>query len=113
MQPDFVFVQQSNAGIIEHGKLRGTPDMIVEVQSPGNASYDEKVKLPAYALAGVPEYAIVKPHDRTLDLYELDARHRYKYPRTFRENELVAFTCLPTISFVLADLFAGAPDTTL
>lgn len=113
VQPDYVVILSRNAGIIGQGKIRGTPDLIIEVQSPGNASYDEKVKLPAYAMAGVPEYAIVKPHDRTLDLYELDERHRYKYPRTFRKDELVAFGCLPTISFVLADLFAGAPDVTL
>jgi hypothetical protein len=28
------------------------------VQSPGNAAYDERVKLVAYALAGVPDHAI-------------------------------------------------------
>ena len=113
VQPDYVVVLMQNAGIILDGKIRGTPDLIIEVQSPGNASYDEKVKLPAYALAGVPEYAIVKPQSRMLDLYELDARRRYKYPRTFGEAERVAFACLPAISFTLGDLFAGAPDTTL
>lgn len=115
VQPDFVLVLRDNAGIIHDGKIRGTPDLIIEVQSPGNVSYDEKVKLPAYALAGVPEYAIVKPQSRTLDLYELDTRrhYHYKYPRTFQAAESVTFACLPTISFTLGDLFAGAPDTTL
>ena len=113
VQPDYVVILMQNSGIIHDGKIRGTPDLIIEVQSPGNAAYDEKVKLPAYALAGVPEYAIVKPNSRTLDLYELDTRRRYKYPRTFQAAESVTFACLPTISFMLADLFAGAPDTTL
>lgn len=113
VQPDFVLVLNNNSGIIHNGKIRGTPDLIIEVQSPGNASYDEKVKLPAYAMAGVPEYAIVKPHTRTLDWYELDSRRRYKYPRTLSDQQLVSFACMPTVSFALADLFAGAPDTTL
>lgn len=113
VQPDFVLILNQNSEIIHGGKIRGTPDLIIEVQSPGNASYDEMVKLPAYAMAGVPEYAIIKPQTRTLDLYELDARRRYKYPRTFIEQQIVAFSCMPTVSFVLADLFAGAPDTTL
>lgn len=113
VQPDFIVVLKDNAGIIQNGKIYGVPDLIVEVQSPGNASYDEKVKLVAYAQAGVPEYAIVKPHSRTIDVYEMDARGRYKHPRTFSESQTFSFTCLPNITVSVSDLFAGAPDTTL
>lgn len=113
VQPDFIVVLKDNADIIQAGKIYGVPDVIVEVQSPGNASYDEKIKLVAYVQARVPEYAIVKPHSRTIDVYEMDARGRYKHPRTFGEGQTFSFGCLPAISVAVADLFAGAPDTTL
>src|SRR5690348_7957847 len=54
VQPDFVIVLKDNATIINNGRIRGIPNVIVEVQSPSNAAYDERVKLFAYALAGVP-----------------------------------------------------------
>jgi Uma2 family endonuclease len=61
VQPDFVYVQKANAGILRDGKIRGVPDLIVEVLSPGNRDYDEDVKLRAYAACGVPEYGCLEP----------------------------------------------------
>jgi Uma2 family endonuclease len=113
VQPDMVFVRRDNAEIIHNGRIYGVPDLIVEILSPSTRSYDERVKLAAYAIAGVPEYAIIDPMNRTLDLYRLDALGRYRSPLVFRNSDLVSFTCLPSISFALSELFAGAPDTTL
>lgn len=113
VQPDFVIVRKDNAAIIHDGRIRGVPDLLVEVLSPGNAANDEEVKLKAYARAGVPEYAIVDPRDRTLRHYRLDAPDRYGAPAVFRERETVTFDCVPSLGLSVAALFAGAPDTTL
>jgi Uma2 family endonuclease len=83
------------------------------VLSPGNAAYDERVKLLAYGNAGAPEYAIIDPRSRTLSLYQRDHLGRWMLPRVVGEHETIAFACLPTLSFTVGDLFAGAPDTTL
>lgn len=113
VQPDFVVVLKTNAAIIHAGKIRGVPDLIIEVQSPGNAAYDEAVKLLAYARAGVPEYAIINPRARTVSHYRLLAPGAYAAPRVASETERISFACLPSITVPVADLFAGAPDTTL
>ena len=113
VQPDFVFVRQANAAIIRNRRIRGVPDLIIEVLSPGNAIYDTQVKLRAYAMAGVPEYAIVDPQARTLDLYRLHSLGRYDGPTTTTEGASLSFACLPSLTLRVADLFAGAPDTTL
>lgn len=113
VQPDFVVVLKANAAIIHDRRIRGVPDLIVEVLSPGTAAYDERVKLLAYGNAGVPEYAIVDPRSRTLSLYQRDQLGRWMLPRVMGERETVAFACLPTLSFTIGDLFAGAPDTTV
>lgn len=113
VQPDFVVVRKQNAAIIRNGRIRGVPDLIVEVLSPGNAAHDEEVKLRAYARACVPEYAMVDPRTRTLRRYRLEAPGRYAAPAVAEEADSVTFDCLPTIPLTVGALFAGAPDTTL
>ena len=55
--------------------MRGAPDWIAEVLSPGTASHDEVVKVPVYERAGVREVWLIDPIDRTLSLYRLEAGH--------------------------------------
>jgi len=112
VQPDFVVVLQNNADIIRGGRIRGVPDLIVEVLSPGSVAYDQGVKLEAYERAGVPEYAVIDPAARTLSYYRLSEDH-YDEPQVFGESDIMTFDALPTISVPVAQLFAGAPDTTL
>jgi Uma2 family endonuclease len=113
VQPDFVFIRKANLEIIRDRRIFGAPDLIVEVLSPNNAAFDERIKLIAYAGASLPEYATVSPAARTLSLYRLDAPGRYHSPRVFKEAEPVSFGCLPEITFPVSELFAGSPDTTL
>jgi len=113
VQPDFVLVLAERASIMRDGRIRGVPDLIVEVLSPGNPAYDKQVKLEAYAKAGVPEYAIVDPAEKTLSLRRLEKPGQYAEPRVFKEGDTVTFVCLPTIPLEVGKLFADAPDTTL
>jgi len=113
VQPDFVIVRTENATIIRDRRIRGVPDLLVEVLSPGNAAHDEEIKLRAYARAGVPEYAIVDPRARTLRHYRLAAPGRYGAPAIVDAAGSVTFDCLPSLPLAVAALFDGAPDTTL
>lgn len=113
VQPDYVIVLASHADIIRDRRVYGVPDLILEVLSPGTADYDEGVKLQAYANAGVPEYVIIDPAKRTLTHYRLAEPGRYDKIGTYGESDTVTFACLPSISLHIANLFAGAPDTTL
>ena len=40
VQPDYVVVLAEHASIIRGGRIRGVPDLIVEVLSPGSVAYD-------------------------------------------------------------------------
>jgi len=112
VQPHFLFVTASKVGIIHEGKIRGVPDLIVEVLSPSNRDYDEAVKLNAYARAGVPELALVDPAARQVRLYTHDGVG-YGAPRLLNAADPLSFACLPGISALVQALFEGAPDTTL
>lgn len=113
VQPDFLLILKENVGIIHDGRIRGVPDMIVEVLSPGSKDYDEGIKLQAYASAGVPEYVVIDPPARTLRLYTLDETFTYQNAQEFSGNDDLSFACLPSVQFHLNVLFEGAPDTTV
>jgi Uma2 family endonuclease len=77
VQPD-VFVVCDEAKLDRRG-VRGAPDWIVEVISPGSASHDYIVKRRLYERHSVREYWLVHPTDRLLTIYRL-AGHEYGKP---------------------------------
>ncbi|MBL8146570.1 MAG: Uma2 family endonuclease [Anaerolineae bacterium] len=113
VQPDFLLIRAENAHIIRDRRIYGVPDLIIEVMSPGSAAYDEGVKLEAYAAAGVPEYAVVNPAERSVTVYQLQGAGQFTEGHTLREQENLAFAALPGLSTPVESLYAGAPDTTL
>lgn len=114
VQPDFMLIRRENASIIHDRRVRGVPDLIVEVLSPSNPEQDTDVKRGAYARAGVPEYWIVRPATRdVLVCWQPeptlgDFAHSRLVPP---DGELVGETVPSRVR--VADLFAGSPDTTL
>lgn len=113
VQPDLVVVLKARAHIIREKHIYGVPDMIVEVLSPSTRTFDESVKLKAYARCGLPDYVVIDLKLREIRLYTLIEPGRYDDGQTFGADTLMSFACLPTISFRVGDLFDGAPDTTL
>lgn len=53
--------------IDKHG-CKGAPDMVVEILSPSTRRHDRLVKLDLYQRAGVREYWIVNPEDKTVQV---------------------------------------------
>jgi Uma2 family endonuclease len=112
-QPDFVVVLKSRADadkMIRERGIYGVPDLIVEVLSPGTASYDETVKRDAYERAGVPEYVVILPKERKLRYRRFQADGKYAEPVLFGAPDTFAFACLPQFPFRISALFAGMPD---
>jgi Uma2 family endonuclease len=73
VQPD-VFIVCDLKKIDARG-VRGAPDWIAEVLSPGTARHDRRVKLPVYERAGVREVWLIDPIGRTVSLHRLEAGH--------------------------------------
>ncbi|MBK1717900.1 Uma2 family endonuclease [Thiocystis violacea] len=70
LQPDVFIVCDPSR--IERNAIRGAPDWVVEVLSPGTASRDHIAKRRIYESAGVREYWLVHPEDRLLMIYRLE-----------------------------------------
>jgi Uma2 family endonuclease len=112
VEPDFVLVLKANEGIIRNKHIYGVPDLVAEILSRSNTAYDLEVKFAAYAKAGVPEYVMIDPLKRILRHHRLIELDKYDEGKVYDEDDMVAFACLPNITFRVGDLFAGAPDIT-
>ncbi len=71
VQPDIVVVRREHIHIIDELNIRGAPDLLVEVLSPSNPAHDRSLKYDLYAEAGVLEYWIVAPRQRTVEIHLL------------------------------------------
>ncbi len=60
-QPDLVFVSNKNLSIIKENGIYGSPDLVIEVLSPGTQVFDLTKKKKVYEKSGVKEYWIVDP----------------------------------------------------
>ncbi len=113
VQPDFFILLKPNLGILRGGRVRGAPDLVIEILSPGNTAKEMREKQKLYAAAGVTEYAVIEPEKRILRYYQHLKDEVYSEEREFAEGETITFACLPTIPLVIAQLFADAPDPTI
>jgi len=75
IQPDIVFIAANNLGIIRDGKIKGAPDLIIEVLS-GNKKYDLQIKKSLYETFGVKEYFIIDPSDKSVVSYYYDGKSK-------------------------------------
>lgn len=77
--------------ICDRGKLTdmgctGAPDWIVEIVSPSNSSHDYIRKLNLYADAGVREYWIVNPVEKSIFVYHLEKDSFQAKSYTFQDK---------------------------
>jgi Uma2 family endonuclease len=84
-QPDVIYVRSDNKEIIED-RVRGVPDLVVEVLSPSTARVDRLEKMDLYAHHGIAEYWIVDPESQVFEFlilkdgyYQEHAAHADQY----------------------------------
>jgi len=72
LEPDVIFVKDAHTHLITDRGVEGPPDLVVEVLSPSTEARDRGVKLERYRFYGVPEYWVVDPDTRTLEVWDLE-----------------------------------------
>ena len=68
VQPDLLFVSIARKSIIDKF-IKGSPDFIVEINSPSSQKRDNEIKLKLYDDYDVIEYWIIKPAEQTVEVY--------------------------------------------
>ena len=106
VQPD-VFIVCDQGKVDERG-VRGAPDWLAEVLSPGTARRDQVVKLPAYERAGVREVWLIDPIERTLTIYLLEEGH-YGCPIILKLRGQTRLTAVPGVTIDWDRMLARIP----
>jgi Uma2 family endonuclease len=106
VEPDLLYISNERSDILGDW-VRGAPDLVVEILSPGTRKVDEITKRRLYDRVGVREYWIVDP--------DLDAVKVYRrsedgtFPRvaelTREAHDTLASLLLPGLSIELDELF--------
>ena len=86
VQPDVLVLLNANLQKIGSKYIVGGPDLVVEVASQSTALYDRLSKFEAYEQAGVSEYWIVHPLEKTVEVLVLE-EDGYQSLGTFRGKE--------------------------
>ncbi len=105
VQPDVMFFRKGNEPNWELSSYEGVPDLVGEILSPRTRRLDRTVKLQAYQDAGVPEYWIVDPWDRTVVVHSLGPDMRYTEHCRGGEGDRVRSSVLPGFDLAVAGLF--------
>lgn len=94
VQPDIFIVCDLRK--VDARGMRGAPDWIAEVLSPGTARHDRLRKLPVYERAGVREVWLIDPIGRHMTVYRLEAG-RYAQAAVVELKGRTALTAVPDI----------------
>lgn len=103
-QPDVVVLLKEHLDRLQQKCIMGTPDLVVEVVSPGSKTYDRLVKYGVYEKAGVPEYWLVNAAEQTIEVFTLDTGE-YRSTGIFRGTQLLVSRIVPNITVTASQLF--------
>ena len=73
LQPDILFISKANLGIVQDGKVKGSPDLVIEVLS-SDKKYDLETKKEIYEQFGVKEYFVVDPFTKEVFAFYFDGK---------------------------------------
>jgi Uma2 family endonuclease len=102
VQPDLCVICDENK-IDERGAI-GAPDLVIEILSPGNSNKEMKYKFDLYEEAGVLEYWIVNPADKTVFIYVLK-ENQFIGMHPLIEEDIIQSKLFPELDFTLESIF--------
>src|SRR5579875_616975 len=92
--------------MLRNGHIVGAPDLVVEVVSPGSETHDRYRKLTAYARARIPEYWIVDPDSRTVEVLMCEGG-AYTSQGVYRGKALLPAQIVPGLAVPVEQFFAS------
>lgn len=100
--PDFMIVCDPDK--LDKYGCRGAPDLVIEILSPSTRRHDRFVKLMLYQRAGVREYWIVDPEEKSVQVFLLKDGflHPYAY---YNSTEIAKVNVLEYCYIDLKEIF--------
>ena len=102
VQPDLCVICDENK-LDDKGAI-GAPDLVIEILSPGNSKKEMKYKYDLYEEAGVLEYWIVNPADKTILIFALQ-NGLFVGQHPLIEEDKINSLLFPDLDFELDQIF--------
>ena len=95
VEPDLLYLSNERAAkVVTSQHVRGAPDLVVEIGSPGTRKRDETTKKRLYERSGVEEYWVVDPDTDVVRVYRRDGAGFGRVTELSRESGDVLTTPL-------------------
>lgn len=108
-EPDFAILQNRDDNYLSGHPQPADVLLVMEV-SDSSLGYDQDVKIPLYAKAGITNYWIFNLFDNYLESYsepyqDVPGKYGYLNKRIFLSNQVINFPCFPDLSLDLVRVF--------
>lgn len=105
-------VQPDISVVCDRSKLdaygcKGAPDLVIEVLSPSTQRHDQLVKLNLYQRAGVREYWIVDPENRTVRVMIQTEAGIFQTHEIYKQEDVAKVNVLDGCFIELSKVFSG------
>ncbi|HEX5475152.1 MAG TPA: Uma2 family endonuclease [Vicinamibacterales bacterium] len=108
VEPDLLYMSNERAAdILTSQHARGTPELVIEIGSPGTRKRDETIKRLLYERSGVAEYWVVDPVVDVVRVYKaVDGRFGRPMELSAGAGDVLTTSLLRGLEIPLAPLFA-------
>ena len=104
VEPDITVVCDKDK-LDKHG-CKGAPDMVIEILSPSTRRHDRLVKLGLYQQAGVREYWIVDPENKSVQVFLQDGSSFLKIHEDYGREDVAKVNVLSGCFVELSKVFS-------
>lgn len=104
VQPDLCVI--CDLSKLDDRGCNGAPDLIIEILSPGNSRTELKDKFELYQEAGVLEYWIVSPIEKTIQVWKLNEQGIYIGLQPKVEGDILNTPIVPNLEVDITEVFA-------
>jgi len=102
IQPDLCIVCDESK--LDEQGCKGSPDLVIEILSPGNSKKEMGLKFDLYEENEIPEYWIVEPYHQSIQIFTLQNK-KYIGLRPFTTDDIIKSPLFPNLTFNVKDIF--------
>ncbi len=106
VQPDILFLAKSSLKKITPRCIKGAPDLVIEILSPGTETRDLVTKRKLYRKFGVKEYWIVDPDKKNIEVMTWQGSE-FKTLVTYPEHAFFSSPLFQGLSFKISEVFGN------
>ena len=107
VEPDLLFISKARyEAVLTKANVQGSPDLVVEIGSPGTRRRDETLKQRLYERCGVSEYWVIDPELDVIKVYRLvEGRYSRVNELALENGDVLTTPLLPGLDLQLAAIF--------